>query len=89
MSSQMSELTPKEAKAIVDSAPVFIKDAIDQTETMYCPRTGMYAIRGQHFATMQYEQGEDSFVSTLNYHSSFYDEYIYLSALKYLYEQAE
>ena len=37
MSNQMNELTPKEAKAVVENAPAFIKDAIDQTETMYCP----------------------------------------------------
>jgi len=28
MSNQMNELTPKEAKAVVENAPAFIKDAL-------------------------------------------------------------
>lgn len=70
------------AKKVLHGVPTFIKEAIDQKETFYNPRTEQYVERGVSSALIQLDFGEEYFRTTMPYHSSFYDECVNLNELE-------
>lgn len=66
-------------KAIIDNAPPFVRDPLNQPEAMYNSRTGHYVVRGLHSALVECDG--DYYRSTMPYHSSFYGECVYLKDL--------
>lgn len=73
----------KGAESILKGAPKFIREALDQDDTLFNLRTKMYVDRGIQSALVQLEEGgEDYFRITMPYNSSFYDECVNLSDLQ-------
>lgn len=66
-------------RAIIENAPPFVCDVLNQPEAMYNSRTGHYVVRGLHSALVECEG--DYYRSTMPYHSSFYSECVYLKDL--------
>lgn len=72
----------EEARRILNGAPKFILEAIDQEETLYNIRLEKYVERGISRALIQLDDGEEYTYSTMPYHSSFYAECVSLSDLR-------
>ncbi len=71
------------AESILKGAPKFIREALDQNDTLFNLRTKMYVDRGIQSALIQLDEGgEDYFRTTMPYNSSFYDECVNLSDLR-------
>lgn len=67
-------------RKIVENAPLFTRDKLNQPEAMYNLRTGHYVVRGLHSALVECEG--NYYRSTMPYHSSFYSECIYLKDIE-------
>lgn len=78
----------KKARGVVNGVPTFIREALDQNETMYNARTSSYIERGVQSALVQLE-GDDYYRTTMPYTSAFYDECVLLSDLKRLVESVD
>ena len=70
------------AKAILKNTPKFIREAIDQNETLYNPRTQKYIERGIQSALIQLDDSDGYFHTTMPYTSSFYSECVNLNDLR-------
>lgn len=71
------------AESILKGAPKFIREALDQDDTLFNLRTKMYVDRGIQSALIQLDEGgEDYFRTTMPYHASFYEECVNLSDLR-------
>lgn len=70
-------------ESILKGAPKFIREALDQNETMFNLRTKMYVDRGIQSVLIQLDEGGEAyFRTTMPYHASFYDECVKLSDLQ-------
>lgn len=82
MQSQIENLTLPEIEKILNNAPTFNREAPNQNETLYNPRTKNYISRGLFSALIQLDREDDCYHSTMPYDSSFYAECIFLTDLR-------